>query len=138
MIPSRREFLQLGTLAMAATAAPIVPLANASVSSNSAGDTALYHSSPEILQQHVGSEFVIDRVEAPQVRMLLEAIKEFPSRQKASGECFALCFRTVQGAELPEGLYQFQHANLGRTALFITPADQRGLTYSAVINHRKA
>ena len=138
MIPSRREFLQLGTLAVAATAAPLAPLANASVGAGSASDTALYHSTPEMLEKHVGTEFVIDRVEAPQVRMLLETISEFPSLQKASGECFALRFRIVQGGELPEGLYHFQHASLGTTALFITPADRRGLTYSAVINHRKA
>ena len=138
MIPSRREFLQLGTLAVAATAAPLAPLANASVNANDASDTALYHSTPEMLEKHVGSEFVVNRVDAPQVRMLLEAVQEFPSRQKASGECFALRFRTIQGGQLSEGLYHFQHATLGKTALFITPSDKRGLTYSAVINHRKA
>ena len=138
MIPSRREFLQMGTLAVAATATPIVPLTHASVDTKGGNDTALYHSSPEMLQKHIGTEFVIHRVEAPTSRMLLEAIKEFPSQQKSSGECFALRFRLIEGNELPEGLYHFQHASLGKTALFITPADQRGLTYSAVINHRKA
>jgi hypothetical protein len=136
MIPSRRDFLQLGTLAVAATAAPVVSSASSSLSAEAA--TALYHSSPEMLQKHVGTEFVIHRVEAPTSRMLLEAIKEFPSRQKSSGECFVLRFRLIDGQELPEGLFQFQHAALGKTALFITPSDQRGLTYSAVINHRKA
>ena len=138
MSPSRREFLELGSLVMAATAVPLAPLANASVRADSGSDTALYHTSAEGMQKHVGSEFVIERIGSARVRMVLEAVKEFPHPTKTSaGDCFAMQFRLTEGSALPEGLYHLDHAVFGRTALFIAPTDKRGLTYSAVINHRK-
>jgi len=142
MSPSRREFLELGTLVMASSAVPLTSLAaNASVNANIGSDTALYHTSAQSLEKHVGTEFVINRAGAPRVRMVLEAVKEFsrPESSRGSvGDAFAMHFRVVEGGSLAEGLYHLEHAAFGRTALTITPADTRGLLHSAVINHRKA
>ena len=136
MNPSRRDFLGMGTLAVAATAVP--SLAQTSKDISFATDTALYHTSAEALQPHVGSEFAIDRVGLPQARVVLEAVKEFPKVGQGAGECFALHFRQTEGPSLPQGTFTMTHSHFGRTMLFITPSDERGNTYSAVINHRKA
>jgi len=136
MSPSRRDFLGMGTLAVAATAVPLMASTPASV--QTANDTALYHTDAATMQKHVGSEFVIERVGVSQVRLVLEAVKEFPRKNVSAGECFSLQWRLVEGQSLAEGLYSLQHAAFGRTLLAIAPKDDRGLMYEAVINHRKA
>jgi hypothetical protein len=54
------------------------------------------------------------------------------------GECFSLLFSGPVDRLLPQAIYTFEHAVLGRFAMFIVPVsrDQRMICYEAVFNRK--
>lgn len=51
-----------------------------------------------------------------------------------AGESFRLAFESARKTRLAQGIYHFEHENLGRFSLFLVPIGGSGVHYEAIIN----
>jgi hypothetical protein len=86
---------------------------------------------------HVNSTFQLGIGEAGMELTLTKAARQpvnpFPGMMR---EPFALIFQSGSPVVLPQRIYPFKHAELGRLDIFIVPIarDPQGIVYQAVFN----
>lgn len=88
----------------------------------------------DVFAQHLHTPFQVHRTTVPPVTVELVQLTDAPSSPDA--ESFALLFRGPLSAFLGQGMYRFEHEQMGAADLFIVPVgrDQSGYTYEAVFN----
>jgi hypothetical protein len=84
--------------------------------------------------QQLNSKFTIKPAGANAVEV--ELIEAEDTGSNAMHEQFSITFRGPLGAPLPQGLYPFEHADMGTFELFIVPIkrDQHGMYYEAIFS----
>ena len=140
-LPTRRRFLLECSALLAATSlAPVAGLA----ADAPWRDVTLDQLSLPALRAKVGETFTVrDSAGASQALVLVEAPTQAPSRHAratdpdAAHEKFSLVFRGPRAPALGQETYVFEHAGLGRFALFIVPvprSDPKFCYYQAIFN----
>jgi hypothetical protein len=93
----------------------------------------------EIFFPYVGTIFNLYQDGARQNSLRLTEVfvgdQKDPGRTKADGACFSLLFRSISRTNLPENIYDFDHASLGKFSLFIAPVERAKKIFEAVIDH---
>ena len=162
MAISRRNFLQVGAIALLSAGTPLSLTAmaagrRASVDESTKGARNLtggaashapfmskatfapYLNTTFSLLAGPSMEIPVELVEIHD--MVPESHKKLAA--KKGQECFALVFRARRGESIKQDTHQLSHAALGQFGLFIGPLKSlkgrgRGQLYEAVINHLKA
>ncbi|MCW5851463.1 MAG: hypothetical protein KIT87_15420 [Anaerolineae bacterium] len=88
----------------------------------------------DVFAQHLHTPFQVHRPAAPTVTVELVHLTDAPSSPAV--ESFALLFRGPLSAFLGQGMFRFEHEQMGAADLFIVPVgrDQTGYYYEAVFN----
>ena len=162
MAISRRNFLQVGAIALLSAGAPLSLTAMAAGRRASAEEStkgarnltagAASHApfmSKATFAPYLNTTFSL--LAAPATGFPLELVEihdTVPESQrklaaKTGKECFALVFRARGGESVRQNTHQLNHAALGEFSLFIGPLKSlkgrgRDQFYEAVINHLKA
>ena len=146
MSVSRRRFLELGTLAVAATALPT----KASVGAGSRKSdvieapiqtqseiVSLNYMNKDMFAGLINSTFVVRDPSGRTVSLKLISVEKMgetqsgsapilrvpnPAKQIKRTDSFVLRFRSQSGKSLAQGTYSFSHVTLGNFALFVVPA----------------
>ena len=88
----------------------------------------------EVFAQHLNSPFQVHRAAGSPVAVELVQLTDGAALPRT--ESFSLLFRGPTDAYLAQGMYRFQHEQLGEADLFIVPVgrDPAGYIYEAVFN----
>ena len=139
---TRRSLLKLTAAAGVVGALPAGSQAFASTQTAvplGIGGAHLHYLAAKDFAPYLHTPFAVEVGLGRPLRMELSAVESFPAPPKddgAIGECFALRFRQIEGATVPQGTYHFDHGKLGRASFLLVPGD-RPKEYSVVINHRR-
>ncbi len=159
MSVSRRRFLELGTLAIAATAVPSQIIAGEKPRRSAMGQdlpiegqsevVSLNYMTKDTFARLVNSTFMARDSAGKIVRLTLVSAEQVgtpkgntsvvlripnPAKQIKRTDSFVLRFRTQSGKPLSQGTYSFNHVTLGNFALFIVPAGDSQPYCSAIFS----
>jgi len=139
-MPTRRQFLaNASALALTASVSPA-----AFAGRSQAREVLLEDISPADFARQLNTAFAVRPPPGTAIELLLVEFRPVVSSKRGSpdapdaqNEKFALLFRGPLGVPLAQGTYSFDHARLGRFAMFIVPIgclDQSHCYYEAVFN----
>lgn len=67
------------------------------------------------------------------LKQVKEHFSKFNQSEGHNIESFSLSFEPVDGTQIPAGIYEFDHAGLGKFSLFVAPVSPDPNCYEAVI-----
>lgn len=143
---TRRRFIQFGTLAafgglFSGLSGSVIGQMSKSVEgvilpSQSLNDPLLTFSAQHF-QQFLGTAFELRNSQLRKgATFRLTQVKEISSKLNDGYklESYSLRFEPVRGNSIPDGIYEFDHAGLGKFSMFIAPASPDPNCYEAIVN----
>jgi len=92
----------------------------------------------EDFKDRVGTVFTLSEEGVPPIPLTLETAELLPARfaRPDTRPPFSLILICARPEILPQRIYDFDHADMGRLSLFVVPVgrDERGVLYQAVFN----
>jgi hypothetical protein len=145
---SRRGFMKTGSIAAICAGIPLEFLNVASARQVRGGVVRAPGKSGSLFMRstftpHVNTTFHVRLGDGRVVDLtLVEAEDLGRSGDKPSdkGERFALRFEAAHAKKFPQGIYTFEHEELGTSSLFVAPVDRptTKVTYEAIVNRMRA
>jgi hypothetical protein len=144
---TRRNFVQIS--GMAALSAAVLGPAGKVFGQNDPGSDLfalpadsladpLNYLSRAHFEPFTGTAFRAGLAGGPGVNLRLKAVTDLTLavnvKQGFTGESFSLLFESASGRRYAGGTYDFDHGNLGKFTLNLTPVGKSGRNYEAVIN----